>query len=294
VIYQHPLAYLLGLEGVALLRAWNGDFDEQFVRARLAEVRDLVTNDSLSGHPGVQVTGGATSDVYRQWAETYDDPGNELLELDLPVIDAILDTLPTGTAVDAACGTGRIARVLAERGHRVVGLDSSASMVHRARQNIPGLPFVVGDVTDLPLSDSSVDLVTNGLALTHVADLEQAMCEIARVLRPGGTAIVSDVHPDLVSLGSAVKGQDVPGGHQLAACYRRTVSDYLRAALRAGFRVRGFEERSATRDTSTTPRPLREIGPWREWPWTLLDWVPEASGVAWDIPAVLVWHLELG
>jgi ubiquinone/menaquinone biosynthesis C-methylase UbiE len=167
-------------------------------------------------------------------------------------------------------------------------------MVHRARQNIPGLPFVVGDVTDLPLSDSSVDLVTNGLALTHVADLERAMCEIARVLRPGGTAIVSDVHPDLVSLGSAVKGQDVRGGPQLAACYRRTVSDYLRAALRAGFRVRGYEERSATRDTSTTSEPPREVGPWRDWPWALLDWVPEASGVAWDIPAVLVWHLELG
>ena len=36
VIYQHPLAYLIGLEGLALMRAWGGDFDEQFVRARLA------------------------------------------------------------------------------------------------------------------------------------------------------------------------------------------------------------------------------------------------------------------
>jgi hypothetical protein len=39
VVYQHPLAYLLGIEGVALLRAWGGDHDREFVQARLAEVR---------------------------------------------------------------------------------------------------------------------------------------------------------------------------------------------------------------------------------------------------------------
>ena len=42
VIYQHPLAYLLGIEGLALLRAWAGDYDEAFVTARLAEVRRLL------------------------------------------------------------------------------------------------------------------------------------------------------------------------------------------------------------------------------------------------------------
>jgi hypothetical protein len=41
MIYQHPLAYLLGLEGIALLRAWAGDFDQDFVDARLAEVHAL-------------------------------------------------------------------------------------------------------------------------------------------------------------------------------------------------------------------------------------------------------------
>jgi len=44
VIYQHPLAYLLGLEGIALLRAWAGDFDKDFAEARLAELRALLDN----------------------------------------------------------------------------------------------------------------------------------------------------------------------------------------------------------------------------------------------------------
>jgi hypothetical protein len=41
VIYQDPLAYLLGLEGIALLDAWAGDHDREFVDARLAEIRRL-------------------------------------------------------------------------------------------------------------------------------------------------------------------------------------------------------------------------------------------------------------
>src|SRR3954453_2710271 len=108
-IYQHPLAYLLALEGVALLRAWSGEFDERFVRARLDEVRCLIADETLANHPGVHVESGATGDAYAQWAETYDQPGNELLVADLPMIDAILADRSSGIAVDTACGTGRLA-----------------------------------------------------------------------------------------------------------------------------------------------------------------------------------------
>ena len=43
-MYQHPLAYLLGLEGIALLRAWAGDHDREFTEARLAEMRRLLAD----------------------------------------------------------------------------------------------------------------------------------------------------------------------------------------------------------------------------------------------------------
>jgi hypothetical protein len=49
VIYQDPLAYLVGLEGVALLDAWAGDHDRAFTDARLAEVRRLLDDENLSG-----------------------------------------------------------------------------------------------------------------------------------------------------------------------------------------------------------------------------------------------------
>jgi sulfur carrier protein ThiS len=56
--YEHPFAYLLGLEGVALLRAFTGEFDRQFVEARIAEVRELLDDESLNGQGVVVAVDG--------------------------------------------------------------------------------------------------------------------------------------------------------------------------------------------------------------------------------------------
>lgn len=80
MIYQHPLAYLLGVEGVALLRGWAGDYDKDFVVAHLAEVRQLLANDSLVNHPGVMVDRSDTRTGYRQWSTTYGDGRNGLFD----------------------------------------------------------------------------------------------------------------------------------------------------------------------------------------------------------------------
>lgn len=302
VIYHHPLAYLLGLEGLALMRAWAGEYDEGFVRARLAEVRELLEDGALVGHPGVQVPDAVTEEAYRRWAPSYDDPGNELLELDLSLIDEILNGLPTGTAVDVACGTGRLAARLAARGHRVVGVDASPAMLQRARDRVPGARFVQGTLDDLPLPTASAELATTGLALTHVPDLAPAMAELARVLRPGGCAIVSDVHPELLYRGSIVKSVTEAGRPQVAAFHRHSVADYVRAALAAGFSLRRLEELRTTSATAADDSPETahapsdpaawEVGPWSGWPWTLLARVPQAAGAAWDNPALLVLYLE--
>ena len=245
-------------------------------------------------HPGVHVESGATGNAYRQWAATYDDPGNGLLELDLPFVDAVLDDLPAGTAVDTACGTGRLTSRIAARGHRVLGFDSSAEMLMRARRNVPGVEFAVADMIDLPVDDGSVDLVTNALAMTHVADLRPVLAEWARVLRPGGHAIMTDVHPELALLGSVPKAVGTNGQPQQAACRRHTVADFLHASLTAGFHIRGFDEVPRARPAPTTPppEPVHEIGVWRDWPWALLGWAPEASRAAWDVPSMHLWHLE--
>jgi SAM-dependent methyltransferase len=294
VIYQHPLAYLLGLEGMALLRAWAGDYDREFVEARLAEVRRLLEDATLAGHDGVLVGRGDTLTAYRRWSASYDEPRNSLFDADEPTMHAILDPLPTGTVLDAACGTGRYAEHLTARGHCVVGVDSSPEMLARARVRVPVATFLAGDVHRLPLADASVDIVVCALALVHLPSLAPVMAEFARVLRPGGHLVISDVHHELVLLGSVVHALGPVGEPGLTSTYRHTPGDYLRAALPFGLQVRRCEEPRPTLPESPPPPPSElEVGDWADWPWTLLPLIPAAAMAAFDKPSTIIWHFQL-
>ena len=104
---------------------------------------------------------------------------------------------PGERALDLACGTGDLAFAVARKGARVVGLDLTHRMLQLAhrRQGYGGqasVGFITGDMTDLPLRSASFDLVTTGYGLRNVPDLNLAIDEIARVLRPGGRLLSLD------------------------------------------------------------------------------------------------------
>ena len=136
VIYQHPLAYLLWLEGTALLKGFVGEHDREFTLARLAEVRALLDSADDLGD-GVEARPISTQLGYAMWAPFYDEPGNALLEIEQPIVREILDDLPVGVALDAACGTGRHTAYLAGLGHSVIGVDSSPEMLAVASEKVP-------------------------------------------------------------------------------------------------------------------------------------------------------------
>ncbi|RSM70728.1 SAM-dependent methyltransferase [Actinoplanes sp. ATCC 53533] len=301
MVYQLPLAYLLGLEGVALLRAFGGEHDRGFTEARIAEIRRLLDHPELGG-PGVTAERVGTVAGYQVWSRTYDQPGNGLFAFEEPLVDEILDPLPPGVALDAACGTGRHSGRLVARGHRVIGVDSSPDMLEHARARVPEADFRRGDLHSLPVPDDHVDVIVCALALVHLPRLGPAFREFARVLRPGGHLLITDVHHETVALGSVPRMRSAVGGPGLLPAYRHRAADYLTAALPLGLRVRRCEEpgRSAgpgaaggaageaAVDLSATP------GPWDDWPWSLVGIVPAATAAAWnDAPAVIVWHFEL-
>jgi ubiquinone/menaquinone biosynthesis C-methylase UbiE len=74
-------------------------------------------------------------------------------------------------------------------------------MLAKARAKLPQGDFREGDLAALSVETASVDAVVCALALVHLRDLGPAMAEVARVLRPGGRVIVSDVHPFLIMPG---------------------------------------------------------------------------------------------
>jgi len=296
VIYEHPLAYVLGLEGVALLRSFTGEHDRAFVDSRIAEIRRLLDDRSLAD-AAVEVARVDSVEGYRVWSRTYDKARNTAFDFDEPVVKEIIATLPVGVALDAACGTGRYAAALAEGGHRIVGVDSSPDMLAHARERVPHGDFRLGDLRRLPVADDEVDLVVCGLALTHVPALEPVMAEFARVLRTGGHLVITDMHPEAVARGSipTVRGPDGQPGR--LSTYRHLVGDYLRAALPVGLRLRRCEEpRLPAVQEPRPPDPgsaAGTIGPWDLWPWCLADLVPEAARAAHaGAPLMIIWHFD--
>ncbi|MEJ3746558.1 class I SAM-dependent methyltransferase [Actinomycetes bacterium KLBMP 9797] len=295
MIYQHPLAYLLGLEGVALLRAFAGDHDRAFTEARIAEIRRLLDDPALAGE-GELVERMDIVDAYRIWSATYDgEPRNGLFDLDEPILHEILDKLPAGVALDAACGTGRFAEHLASRGHQVIGVDSSPDMLARAQRRVPDGDFRLGPLARLPLDDDQVDVVVCTLALTHVAALAPVFAEFARVLLPGGHLVISDVHYALADLGAIAKAVAPDGERGLLPVYRHRASDYLGAALPLGLRVRRCEEPRFWFTEEPKPMPADiTVGPWPDWPWSLINLAPAAASAAGNgVPAIIVWHFQL-
>lgn len=100
---------------------------------------------------------------------------------------------PSDVVLDLACGTGDIALLAKAAGaHRVLGLDLTPRMLRLARQKGGDVPYVAGDMGALPIAASSVDLVTTGYGLRNVPDLDTAIGELARVVKPGGRVLSLD------------------------------------------------------------------------------------------------------
>jgi SAM-dependent methyltransferase len=125
-------------------------------------------------------------------------------------------------ALDIGCGTGRWTRVLAAAGLQAGGLDVSMSMVARAGEISPGLPFGVASATSLPVAGASVQVAASVTVLHHLEYDEQelAVAELARVIRRGGSVLA------VVLLGR------LPGG---AWCYPRSRRGWLGLFGRHGF-----------------------------------------------------------
>ena len=98
-------------------------------------------------------------------------------------------------ALDLATGTGDIAFLLHDRAVRTIGLDVTLRMIELAKaKRAPAVAprFLVGDMTALPFSPGSIDMVTTGYGLRNVPDLTTAIDEIYRVLRRGGQVLSLD------------------------------------------------------------------------------------------------------
>ena len=110
---------------------------------------------------------------------------------------ALLALLPGDwTVADLGCGTGALAFELSRHVGRVIGVDNTPAMLDAAKQRTSGCKNIdlrQGDLESLPIDDGECDAAMMVLVLTYLAEPENALREMARVIRPGGKAVIVDV-----------------------------------------------------------------------------------------------------
>lgn len=130
----------------------------------------------------------APREAYRRLAADYDSSPNALIALEERIMKPLMPRLRGQTVIDVASGTGRWARYCGARGARSIAVDFCLEM----------RPAVQADAALLPLPDASADLTTCAFALGYAPEI---FAELIRVTRPGGTILVSDVHPEALKRG---------------------------------------------------------------------------------------------
>lgn len=163
--------------------------------------------------------------------------------------------------LDLCCGTGDLAIELARQSPvvRVFGGDFSLAMLARATRKAQRIPFAAADALHLPYRDGVFDAVTMAFGLRNLADRAQGLRELARVLRPGGRAVILEfVPPGRGLVGAAFRfylhhvlpriGRVISGDASAYTYLPQSMEKFPPPeALRAEFEAAGFEHASAKR-----------------------------------------------
>ena len=146
------------------------------------------------------------ANAYNNWAINYDNqPDNLMLALDEVLVSEIFAEIDftSKTIADIGCGTGRHwEKIILRKPARIQGFDVSRGMLDILKEKFPQAETYLLNNNNLDvLKENSVDIIISTLTVAHIKNIEQAMREWARVLKPGGDLIISDFHPDVLAKG---------------------------------------------------------------------------------------------
>ena len=145
---------------------------------------------------------------------------------------------PSDRALDVACGTGIVARRIAPRVRRVVGLDLNPGMVEVARAADPSIEWLAADAVAMPLPDEAFDLVLCQQGVQYFSDRAHGLGEMRRVLAPGGRLAISAWRA----------AEHNPGWLRLVEALERHAGPEVGAIMRAPFALGAEELRDLVAD----------------------------------------------
>jgi ubiquinone/menaquinone biosynthesis C-methylase UbiE len=175
---------------------------------------------------------------YDRAAMSYDDWPWQLFwdQNEKPIVESLIRKMPApSVAADLGVGTGRYFLVLRALGVRnVVGVDLSSGMLTVAKKRAGTSGLVRADVRSLPIASGRVDLAIAARSLCHLPEIEDEFRETGRILRRGGSLIVTELDAD-----HAFERTRLPtaSGEVLIATWKRQASELVASAERAGLRA---------------------------------------------------------
>lgn len=193
------------------------------------------------------------SEGYRIWAPTYSEE-TAISFLEDKLVRQMTPPLEGLHLLDAGCGTGR--RLRETRAASAVGLEPSAEMIAAGQakdRRTEEVEIVTGDVRNMPFPSRAFDVIWCRLVLGHLAAIDQAYREFARVAQDGAKLIVTDFHPAAVAAGHCrtfrVGGEIIELEHYLHAS-----EDHIDTAREAGFVIEEIRDAAIGNDV----RPFYE------------------------------------
>jgi ubiquinone/menaquinone biosynthesis C-methylase UbiE len=175
--------------------------------------------------------------------------------------DGLTAALRPGLRIlEVAPGPGYFAVELARRGYEVTGLDISHSFVElaagHARREGVAVDFRQGDVAALPFPEATFDMIVCQAAFKNFREPVRALDEMRRVLRPGGVAVIQDMHRDatVADIATEVAAMGLPRREALLTRLA------LRALRRRAFSAERFRGLAAASDFGTCTVSVEGIG----------------------------------
>ena len=196
--------------------------------------------------------------AYDFWASLYDSNKNNTRDLEAIALRDMLGKIKFDSCLEVGCGTGKNTQWLADKSTQLTGVDFSNEMLAKAREKISSskVTFISADITkDWTFTSTQFDLISFSLVLEHIEFLDPVFSKASKVLKPGGYLYMGELHPFKQYTGTKARF-DTEGGRQLVDCFNHHITDFTRAADKAGLKIIAMNEYFDTSDRTEIPRIL--------------------------------------
>jgi predicted TPR repeat methyltransferase len=182
--------------------------------------------------------------AYNIWASQYDSNLNLTRDLDKKCTIKTLKNLDFKNVLELGCGTGKNTEWLLNKAERIIGLDFSQEMLHKAKAKIVDkrVLFKKADLSkDWEIENNFVDLITASLTLEHIENLDHIFLQANLKLKKNGLFFISELHPFKQYSGSKAKYETENGIKELEV-YIHHISEYIDTAKNNGFKLIELKE----------------------------------------------------